>query len=169
MSELVTDPPYFVVRKVSLYPWSETPRLHPDFLLLPDRPTLRDNNQLFGWFFPNPVQCTRCLKPNVRHPAIPGATFTILVSCQHGTEDDVAENRFPNRSVAAILPYTQLQFTCLGNLVVVKHSLPAPNAPSASNADLPIVDLEPADFPFVDKMVARWCYHIHMLAQKEQL
>jgi hypothetical protein len=101
------------------------------------------------------VQCTRCLKPNVRHRAIPDATFTILVSCQHGTEDDVAENRFPNRSVAAILPYAQRQFTCLGNLVVVKHSLPAPDTPSASNADLPIVDLEPADFPFVDEMVAR--------------
>ncbi|KAJ7911939.1 hypothetical protein B0H13DRAFT_2327794 [Mycena leptocephala] len=62
---------------------------------------------------------------------------------------------FPNKSVAALLPADQLQYTPLGNLVVVKHRLPSPDASPVSNADLPLDDIVPADFPYVDEMVRR--------------
>jgi hypothetical protein len=138
-----------------MYPWAQKPPLHPDLHLHPDNPTLRDNNQLSGWFVPNPAQCTLCLKPNLKHRQIPHATFTILTTCPHGTGDDAPHNLSPNKAVAAILPYEDRQYTCLGNLVVVKHPLADP---AASNEDLPIVDLVRADFPFVDEMVRRYVF-----------
>jgi hypothetical protein len=160
-----------------MYPWAETPCCHPDFLLRPERQTLRDNDHLLGWFNPNPADCARCLKPLLKHQDIPDATFTILVACHHSV---AAENMFPNKSVAALLPADQLQYTPLGNLVVVKHRLPSPDASPVSNADLPLDDIVPADFPYVDEMVRwyvlqstlhnyltcifSWCYQLHVLA-----
>jgi hypothetical protein len=138
-----------------MYPWAQKPPLHPDLHLHPDNPTLRDNNQLSGWFVPNPAQCTLCLKPNLKHRQIPHATFTILTTCPHGTGDDAPHNLSPNKAAAAILPYEDRQYACLGNLVVVKHPLADP---AASNEDLPIVDLVRADFPFVDEMVRRYVF-----------
>ncbi|KAJ7831673.1 hypothetical protein B0H13DRAFT_2371332 [Mycena leptocephala] len=108
-------------------------------------------------------KCTLCLKPNLKHRQIPHATFTILTTCPHGTGDDAPHNLSPNKAVAAILPYEDRQYACLGNLVVVKHPLADP---AASNEDLPIVDLVRADFPFVDEMVRRWAYHLSALTQK---
>ncbi|KAJ7816804.1 hypothetical protein B0H13DRAFT_2380169 [Mycena leptocephala] len=103
----------FITKKVRMYPWAQKPPLHPDLHLHPDNPTLRDNNQLSGWFVPNPAQCTLCLKPNLKHRQIPHATFTILTTCPHGTGDDAPHNLSPNKAVAAILPYEDRQYACL--------------------------------------------------------
>ncbi|KAJ7680855.1 hypothetical protein DFH06DRAFT_1120445 [Mycena polygramma] len=156
----------WVEKKVRMYPWGQQPVLTPTLLMAPGCRTLRDNGQLGLWFIPNPAACTQCLKPVVRHRSVPDGAFTILVSCPHGTGEDACDHLFPNKSVAGIMPFEFRFSTCLGNLVVVKHpldpSLPLPT----SNADLPITDVEPADFPFIDELVRRWCYRLHNLAHK---
>ncbi|KAJ7890038.1 hypothetical protein B0H13DRAFT_2341221 [Mycena leptocephala] len=159
--------PLPIEKKVRMYPWDQVPCLSPSITLHTGHPTLSDNKQeLYNWFSPNPADCTRCLKPLIRHRTIPHATFTIFVSCQHGEGPDAAQNLYPNKAVAAVMPDPYRRFTCLGNLMVVKHSLSASDASLPSNRDLPIVDVVPADFPFVDELVVRWCYY---LAQQERV
>ncbi|KAJ7659793.1 hypothetical protein DFH06DRAFT_1326815 [Mycena polygramma] len=118
--------------------------------------TVRNNGFLLLWFSPNPADCTRCLKPIVRHRSLPGFGFTILTSCQHGEGDNASEEVFPNKAVAGIMPFQYRPATCLGNLVVVKHPMDTSLPGDASNADLPIVDVEPEDFPFIDELVRRY-------------
>ncbi|KAJ7606400.1 hypothetical protein DFH06DRAFT_1348109 [Mycena polygramma] len=163
-----TPPGIYLEKIVRMYPWGQQPVLNPTLIMPPGCRTLRDNGFLLLWFSPNPADCTRCLKPVVRHRSLPGFGFTILTSCQHGEGDNASEELFPNKAVAGIMPFQYRSATCLGNLVVVKHPMDTSLPGSASNADLPIVDVEPADFPFIDELVRRWCYHIHNRAHTER-
>ncbi|KAJ7655775.1 hypothetical protein DFH06DRAFT_1329210 [Mycena polygramma] len=154
----------YIEKIVRMYPWGQQPVLNPTLLMGPGCRTLRDNGFLLLWFSPNPADCTRCLKPILRHPSLPGFAFTILTSCQHGVGENASEELFPNKSVAGVMPFEYRAATCLGNLVVVKHPCETSPTVPVSNADLPIVDVEPADHPFIDELVRRWCYRIHNLA-----
>jgi hypothetical protein len=136
-----------------MYPWGDGQRLHTGFMMKPASRSLHDNSAALGYFTESPVDCPKCLKPHLRHPAIPDATFTILISCPHSSDPDPIFELYPNKAVTAILPDQHRWCTPLGNVVVFKHPLTDP--PSATNRTLPIIDILPADLPFVDELVRR--------------
>ncbi|KAJ7638040.1 hypothetical protein DFH06DRAFT_1335683 [Mycena polygramma] len=158
---------FLVEKTVRMYLWGQQPVLNPTLLMDPECRTLRDNGYLTLWFIPNPTACTLCAKPILRHPSVRDGAFTILVSCPHGNRRRRLRGLVSQQSVAGIMPFANRYATYMGNLVVVKHPLD-PSVPlPTSNADLPITDIPPVDFPFIDELVRRWCYHLYNLARKE--
>ncbi|KAJ7792186.1 hypothetical protein B0H14DRAFT_2624172 [Mycena olivaceomarginata] len=131
-----------------MYPWDEGRQEMSLIMFPPEAVTLRNPN-ILNSFFASPAQCTICLKPHLSHQAIPGALFTIIVSCPHHT--DVAQSPpGPNRAVTNLLPDQRKHETCNGNLMVFKHTIS--NNPAVSNQDLPVVDVLPADFLHIDEL-----------------
>ncbi|KAJ7906654.1 hypothetical protein B0H13DRAFT_2333284 [Mycena leptocephala] len=124
--------------------------------------TLGDPDFLEAWIYCSPGACKLCLKPHFRIPAIPDATFTILIACLH--HPDLVDDKLglpPNKAVAKILPDSKQDQTCRSNLLVAKHSV-VPDS-TRSNSALPIVDVVPDDYPHIDEMVCRWVIHLHGL------
>ncbi|KAJ7925374.1 hypothetical protein B0H13DRAFT_2314587 [Mycena leptocephala] len=162
-------------RVVLLYPWGVSARQTAIFTMKATNVTLAQPDFLEGWFYCSPGNCGTCRKPHLKHPAIHGASFTILISCPHHPhlrryweDDDESEVLLPNKAVAKILPDNRQHQTCRGNLVVVKHPLPNDAPPTVLNHTLPIVDVVAADFPHIDELVRRWVIHLYDLEQSEE-
>ncbi|KAJ7847101.1 hypothetical protein B0H14DRAFT_2583748 [Mycena olivaceomarginata] len=132
-----------------MYPWDAGCREMSLIMFPPEAVTLRNPDILDNNFFASPAQCTICPKPHLSHQAIPGASFTIIVSCPHHTNVAQSPPR-PNCAVANLLPDQRRHETCNGNLMVFKHAIS--NNPAVSNQDLPVVDILPADFLHVDEL-----------------
>ncbi|KAJ7033982.1 hypothetical protein C8F04DRAFT_1260479 [Mycena alexandri] len=139
-----------VDRLVVIYPTTETIRSIIPLAMKPQPLTLSEPG-LLDSLLDSPDTCERCLKPNFKHAAIPGATFTILISCPHRPDPDYPLYR--NKAVAKILPDSRQHQTCMGNLLVVKHALVAD--PNVSNANLPVIDVASSDLPYLDELVRR--------------
>ncbi|KAJ7865253.1 hypothetical protein B0H13DRAFT_1898646 [Mycena leptocephala] len=142
-----------VDRKLVIYP-AELPRRQPAVMTFPqDAVTLADQDNLEGNFYASPGACRICPKAHLRHNALPGVSFTILIACPHhphvveATEDFY--RLFPNKAVAEILPETHKHQTCRGNLYVIKHG---PGEQGQINRDLPVVDVVDADHPYLDEL-----------------
>ncbi|KAJ7470057.1 hypothetical protein B0H11DRAFT_2237973 [Mycena galericulata] len=146
------SPPTLIVRKALLYPWGVVDRHLINIDFLSDAPTLGANNALVvaAVFEPNPALCDRCLKPYLKHRALPDVAFTIFTGCTHGTDPEW-ETQYPNKAVAAMLPDpSQTPFGCV---LVVKH--PLSTDAQVSNRDLPILDVDQADIPHLNELVKR--------------
>ncbi|KAJ7432249.1 hypothetical protein B0H11DRAFT_2260905 [Mycena galericulata] len=152
-----------VRRKALLFPWGVVDRHLINIDLPTPTTTLGDNEALIvaAVFDPDPSQCSRCLKPYLRHRALPNVGFSIFTGCTHGTEPEW-HTQYPNKAVAAMLPDPSQ--TCLGCVLVVKH--PLSTDPKVSNRDLPILDVEQADIPYLNEIVKRWAVNLYKLSQK---
>ncbi|KAJ7173536.1 hypothetical protein C8R46DRAFT_1031836 [Mycena filopes] len=126
--------------------------------------TLREPHLLDEWLTAAPDDCQICLKPNFKHAGIPGFTFTVLVSCPHHPEIAELGPLVPNKAVARLLPQERERETCHGMLMVIKHGPGATD--KVINRDLPVVDMLPADLPFVEELVRRWVVHLYALSRQ---
>ncbi|KAJ7459122.1 hypothetical protein B0H11DRAFT_1924462 [Mycena galericulata] len=146
------SPPPVVGKKALLFPWGVTGYHLINIDYPADAVTLgaNDGAPLDAVFEPNPAACSRCLKPYLKHHALPNFGFSVFTGCTHGTDLEW-EKQYPNKCVAALLP-NPLQ-TCFGCVVVVKH--PLSTDPAVSNRDLPVLDVEQADIPHLTELVRR--------------
>ncbi|KAJ6503158.1 hypothetical protein C8R47DRAFT_1067270 [Mycena vitilis] len=153
--------PNWIPKIVFLYPWGTPLRQTAEWLMDRNHATLAEPGLLRGYVDCSPAGCSICLKPHVKHPAVPGFSFTILTTCPHHEDiDDFDFFLAPNRAVAALLPPERKHQTCRGNLWVVKHPLPSPAA-GISNHTLPIVDVLPTDWAHIDELVRRWVVRMY--------
>ncbi|KAJ7860925.1 hypothetical protein B0H13DRAFT_2355298 [Mycena leptocephala] len=133
--------PLYTRAKVVMYPWGDGRRLHTGFYMNPALRSIHDNAAAMGYFTESPVDC-----PNSADP------------------EDLDYKLYPNKAVTAILPEQHRLCAPLGNVVVFKH--PLTDLPSATNRTLPIIDILPADIPFVDELVRHWSYRLSTVAQQ---
>ncbi|KAJ7602639.1 hypothetical protein DFH06DRAFT_1351159 [Mycena polygramma] len=162
------SPIIWIPKIVFLYPWGTPLRQTAQWLMDRNHATLAEPGLLRGYVDCSPAGCSICLKPHVKHPAVPGFSFTILTTCPHHEDiDDFDFFLAPNRAVAALLPPERKHQTCRGNLWVVKHPLPSPAA-GISNHTLPIVDVLPTDWPHIDELVRRWVVRMYERATAEK-
>ncbi|KAJ7468814.1 hypothetical protein FB451DRAFT_1177559 [Mycena latifolia] len=114
----------YVVKRVLLYPWGQVRTQLIDLIMTPPDITLGTTIGVAAWFTPSPSDCPDCVKPLLKIPALPSVAFTVFLSCTHDPE--TLEELRSNRAVAALLERLHnLQcYTCLGNVLVVKHVLP---------------------------------------------
>nr|GAT52436.1 predicted protein [Mycena chlorophos] len=117
----------------------------------PLSPTLRTMGIEVDYFESHPVPCPKCMKSAYTHPTRPGVLFTVFFECPHITDSEI--QRLPSRSIAALLEragHTNVP-AFRGNVVVFKHHVDA--CTTASNADLPVVDVEAGDLPAIEQIL----------------
>ncbi|KAJ7626015.1 hypothetical protein FB45DRAFT_1030332 [Roridomyces roridus] len=133
-------------RQVLLFPCYLVDRPIVPINLAPHARTLGASpSALDPYLVPNPARCQHCPKPFFRLPSRPDLAFSMFTPCVHGPE-----SQDPNKTVAAMMPSGEHYKTCLGNLVIVKHSAPADQR--LSNRDMPVENIVDADIPLLRDM-----------------